>query len=211
MNMPLSLCFVLCIYSSIYRIYVHTNHVWPSRGVAGTSHYAAIQIHSEEGRDDVSEKKTNITYAFYLWTPAYCTHMCALKYSLSLSLTVSFSLPVFSIVGRQMGASVTRKGVFDHTEAWVHYEGYEWWRWGRGGRAGACQICRLLLRLIWRGAQEMIKAQVKSLIELSFRLISLLPLPAKALNPPPCTLRGNVSLPAQPCLIQDDRDRTIQL
>lgn len=57
MNMPLSVCFVLCIYSSIYRIYVHTNHVWPSRGVAGTSHYAAIQIPSEEGREDVSEKK----------------------------------------------------------------------------------------------------------------------------------------------------------
>ncbi len=74
--------------------------------------------------------------------------MCTLKYSLSLSLTVSFSLPVFSIVGRQMGASVTRKGVFDHIEAWVHYEGYEWWWWGQGGRAGACQICRLLLRLI---------------------------------------------------------------
>ncbi len=39
----------------------------------------------------------------------------------------------------------------------------------------------------------MIKAQVKSLIELSFRLISLLPLPAKALSPLPCTLRGGVS------------------
>lgn len=40
----------------------------------------------------------------------------------------SDSLPFFcslSIVGRQMGASVTRRGVFDHSEAWVHYEGYE--------------------------------------------------------------------------------------
>lgn len=45
--------------------------------------------------------------------------------------------------------------------------------------------CSQFLRLKWRwglvggmggGAQEMIKAQVKSLIELSFRLISLFPL-----------------------------------
>lgn len=129
--------------------------------------------------------------------------MCTVKYSLSLSLTVSFSLPLFSIVGRQMAASVTRKGVFDHTEGWIHYEGYEWWWWwwwwkaGKRGVAGACQICRLLLRLIWRGAQKMIKAQVKSLIELSFKLISLLPLPAKALNPPPCSPRCGVSAPTQ--------------
>lgn len=47
----------------------------------------------------------------------------------------------------------------------------------------------------------MIKAQVKALIELSFRLISLLLLPAKALHhqtpPLPSTLRGGVSLPKQ--------------
>lgn len=148
----------------------------------------------------MTEKKTNITCGFCLWTAAYCTHMCAVKYYLSLALTVSFSLPDFFIVGRQMGASVTIKGLFDHSEAWVCYEGYEWWwwwLWGGRGRAGACQICCLLLRLIWRGAQEMIKAQVKSLIELSFRLISLLPLPAKALNPQPSTLRDSVSLPKQ--------------
>lgn len=56
----------------------------------------------------------------------------------------------------------------------------------------------------------MIKAQVKSLIELSFRLISLLPLAAKALNPPPCALRGGMSLLAQPCLIQDDGTTQLQ-
>lgn len=43
----------------------------------------------------------------------------------------------------------------------------------------------------------MIKAQVKSLIELSFRLISLLPHPAKTVNPPPCSVRCGVSAPAQ--------------
>lgn len=176
-------------------MYVHTNHVCHLRGVAGSSYYAAVQI--QGGREDVSEKKTNITYAFCLWTQTYCTCTCALKYSLSLILTVSFFLPASSFVGRQMGASVTRKRVFDHSEAWLHYEGYERWWLGRGGRAGACQICRLLLRLIWRGAQEMIKAQVKSLIELSFRLISLLPLLARALNPQPCTLKGSVSFPVQ--------------
>lgn len=55
-----------------------------------------------------------------------------------LILTVGFSLPIFSIVGRQMGASVTRKGVFDHSEAWVHYEEYErwWWGCGSGGEVG---------------------------------------------------------------------------
>ncbi len=104
---------------------------------------------------------------------------------------------VFSIVGRQMGASVTRKGSLITVSL-----GTLWGMWvvvERGGaRAGACQICRLLLRLIWRGAQEMIKAQVKSLIELSFRLISLLPLLARALNPPPRTLSSGMSFTAQP-------------
>lgn len=102
--------------------------------IAGKSHYAAIQIPSEGRRDDVSVK-TNITCAFCLCTPAYCTDTCTVKYSLSLSMTVRFSLPVFPIVGRQMAASVTRKGVFDHTEGWIHYEGYEqWWWWRKGGR-----------------------------------------------------------------------------
>lgn len=133
--------------------------------------------------------------------------MCELRNAASLRLTAGFSLPIFSIVGRQMGVSVTRKGVFDHSEAWVHYEEFKRrrWGWGRGGEAGrgnsraeACQICRLLLGLIWRGAQEMIKAQVKSLIELSFRLISLLPLWQKALSPPSCCLRGGAPEPAAP-------------
>lgn len=65
-------------------------------------------------------------------------YWCVLVCVFYFSLTGSFSLPALSIVGRQMGASVTRKELFDHSEAWVHYEGYEQWRWlvRRGGDVG---------------------------------------------------------------------------
>lgn len=173
-----------------------TNHVWQSRGVAGSGYYAAIQIQWRQKGGCVREKekkeKKTVTLYSYL-----CPEI------LPFSLTVSFSLPVFSIVARQIGAAVIRKGVFDQCE-WSL--GTLWGMWAlvvvveqepvRSGSLSWFAVC-WLLRLIWRGAREMIKAQVKSLIEPSFRLISLLPLPAKALNPPPCTLRGGMSLPAQ--------------
>lgn len=143
-------------------MYVHGNHVWHLRGVAGTSHYSASQIHYERGREDVTAKKQTSHTLFVSGLP-YCTVPCGVKYYLSLSLTVSFSLQVFSIVGRQMGASVTRKGGL-----WSQWRlGTLWGIWvvavlvivrdeeegtGRAVRAGACQICRLLLALIWRGS-----------------------------------------------------------
>lgn len=115
-----------------------------------------------------------------LWHTAV---MCVTKKSLSLSLTASFSLPVFSILGRQMGASAIRKGSLITVKLGYIVRdmsggGGEWGDWGT---AGVCQICCVFLWLIWREAQEMIKAQVKSPIELLFRLIVFLP-PDKELS-----------------------------
>jgi len=160
MNRLLSVCFVLCIYS---------NHGWRS----------LAQVFMLQSRDTVKEDGTlcqrqnkHRSSTVLIYAPKY--------FPFTQADSLTFSFQVFSFVSRQMGALSHQKGAL-----WSHRSRATLWGiWVvvvMGGRAGACQICCLLLRLIWRGAQGLIKAQVKSLIELSFRLISLLPLPGKRL------------------------------
>lgn len=155
MNMYLYMHFVLCINSSLYKC-VFTPMMFDTPAEQMTQVIMLQFSYSVKQQGKMCQRKNKHRICFL---SVYCRilYSCA---CLSFTLTVSHSLPVFSIVDRQMGASVTRRGVFDHTEAWVHYEGYVQWRqwWCRGGkvrgvgivssRAGACQICRLLLRLI---------------------------------------------------------------
>lgn len=142
------------------------------------------------GTADVSEEITNITFAaFTAYSSRLYSYGMTEKILLLFTLTgrvLSPSSPPF-VSGRNEASVIKKKPSL--IRARLHYgrfkcvcaqggggEGqlreplswtaFSFWGWNGGVMAGEG----------WWGAQGMIKAQVKSLIELSFRLISLLPL-----------------------------------
>lgn len=81
------------------------NHVWKSKRKAGSGYYAAVQIQWRWVKGCFRAKIYNVSLY---------SHLC--PEILPFSLTFSFSLPVFSIVARQIGAAVIGKRVFDQCE-----------------------------------------------------------------------------------------------
>lgn len=141
------------------------------------------------GTADVSEEITNITFAAFMRTPVDCTRTAWLKILLFMltGRVLSPSSPLLCQGGTKHQSS-KKRGLWSEP-------GYimgdlsvcvcvTMWRavGGRGSWGIGCHELQSVSGAETEGrwgqweAQEMIKAQVKSLIELSFRLISLLPL-----------------------------------